>query len=216
LSIIEDEGSLTLPNFHLPLVYDDISGDFNDAMNDEAIYTTVIFDCERRLFGIAKKSDLSSDVNSISKKIEILLQESNVAKNSMKKITINEVKDPDDFLDKLRGAYKIKNLKIKFNNNNSLVSDELSNNLSDYCTQMSAEKGVIEVTGNAISLKYAESIIKYSMNSNNEISAKIIPQKDENQITIHMKSQILTINVSEDFEYPAILEKIRYAYTVKN
>lgn len=92
------------------------TGDFIDELDDSAPYTTVIFDAKIGLLGISKKSKLAPNALIIARRIKDLLLTTMTAIESGIDVRVDMIPDPEDFLEKLRGASRsLLNKKIQSN-----------------------------------------------------------------------------------------------------
>jgi len=66
-------------------------------------------------------------------------------------VRVDMIPDPENFLEKLRGAYAIRKFRATFTGPNPVDADELFQKpLSVYAQRMDASYGVLEVTGESL------------------------------------------------------------------
>jgi len=193
--------------------FDKDTGDFVDELDDSGPYTIVIFDAKIGLLGIAKKSKLAPNASSIARRIKDLLSTTRTAIDSGIDIRIDVIPDPEDFLDKLRGAYSIRKFKATFTGPNPVDADELFQKpLSVYAQNMGASSGALEVVGEALNEEVAESVAKSTAATGNTASARVVPYKGTKTKNITMKGDAVVVTVEDDATSSQILERMQDEY----
>lgn len=193
--------------------FDKETGDFVDELDDSGPYTVVIFDAKIGLLGIAKKSKLAPNASSIARRIKDLLLTTRVAIESGVEIRVDVIPDPEDFLDKLRGAYSIRKFRATFTGPNPVDADELFQKpLSVYAQSMGASSGTLEVVGEALNEEVAESVAKSTAATGNTASARVIPNKGTKAKNIKMKGDAVVVAVEDDATNSQVLEQMHAEY----
>lgn len=193
--------------------FDKETGDFVDELDDSGPYTVVIFDAKIGLLGIAKKSKLAPNASSIARRIKDLLLTTRVAIDSGIDIRVDVIPDPEDFLDKLRGAYSIRKFRATFTGPNPVDADELFQKpLSVYAQSMGASSGTLEVVGEALNEEVAESVAKSTAATGNTASARVIPNKGTKAKNIKMKGDAVVVAVENDATSSQVLEQMHAEY----
>jgi hypothetical protein len=193
--------------------FDKESGDFVDELDDSGPYTVVIFDARIGLIGIAKKSKLAPNASSIARRIKDLLSTTKAAIDTGVDVRIDIIPDPEDFLDKLRGAYSIRKFRATFTGPNPVDADELFQKpLSVYAQSMGASSGTLEVLGEALNEEVAESVAKSTAATGNTASARVIPSKGNKPKNIKMKGDAVVVTVAEEATNTQVLEQMHEEY----
>lgn len=194
--------------------FDKESGDFVDELDDSGPYTVVIFDARIGLIGIAKKSKLAPNASSIARRIKDLLSTTKTAIDTGVDVRIDIIPDPEDFLDKLRGAYSIRKFRATFTGPNPVDADELFQKpLSVYAQSMGASYGTLEVIGEALNEEVAESVAKSTAATGNTASARVVPSKGNKPKNIKMKGDAVVVTVAEEATNTQVLEQMHEEYT---
>lgn len=194
--------------------FDKESGDFVDELDDSGPYTVVIFDAKIGLIGIAKKSKLAPNASSIARRIKDLLSTTKTAIDTGVDVRIDIIPDPEDFLDKLRGAYSIRKFRATFTGPNPVDADELFQKpLSVYAQSMGASSGTLEVIGEALNEDVAESVAKSTAATGNTASARVVPSKGNKPRNIKMKGDAVVVTVAEEATNTQVLEQMHEEYT---
>ncbi|MCC4863339.1 hypothetical protein [Vibrio splendidus] len=189
--------------------FDKESGNFIDQLDDSSPYTTVVFDCRIGLLGIAKKSKLAPDAETVA-----LFEKSETVIHTGSEVKVNFIPDPQGFIQKLRAAYAIKSFKATFTGPNPVDADELFQKpLSVYAQQIGAQTGSLEVKGEALNEEVAESIAKSTAATANTASARIIPAEGKKVVPIRMKGDAVSVVVSLDASYRDVLARIQDEYS---
>jgi hypothetical protein len=189
------------------------TGDFLDELDDLAPYTTVIFDAKIGLLGISKKSKLAPNALSIARRIKDLLLTTKTAIESGIDVRVDVIPDPEDFLDKLRGAYSIRKFKATFTGPNPIDADELFQKpLSVYARNMGASSGTLEVVGDSLNEDVAESVAKSTAATGNTATARIVPERGVKAKNIKMKGDAVVVTVDQEASNSQVLEQMQVEY----
>lgn len=193
--------------------YDEESGDFVDEVGDSAPYTKVIFDCRIGLLGIAKKSKLASDAKALSRKVKELFENSKIVLDTEVEVKIDQIVDPEGFIEKLKSSYAIKKFKATFTGPNPIDADELFQKpLSVYCQEMGALSGNLEVQGDSLNEEVAEAVAHSTAATGNTATARIVRKKGNKPIPITMKGSAVVVPVDEVSSTGEALEQILEKY----
>jgi hypothetical protein len=193
--------------------FDVETGDFKDELDDSGPYTVVIFDAKIGLLGIAKKSKLAPNASSIARRIKDLLLTTNTTIESGIDVRVDVIPDPEDFLEKLRGAYSIRKFKASFTGPNPIDADELFQKpLSVYAQNMGAASGTLEVIGDALNEEVAESVAKSTAATGNTASARVVPSLGVKAKNIKMKGDAVVVMVNEEATNQQVLEQMQSEY----
>lgn len=193
--------------------FDKKTGDFVEELNDSAPYTSVIFDARIGLLGIAKNSKLAPKPSIIARRVQDLLSSSGTVIETEVEVRVDIIPDPEDFLEKLKGAYSIRKFRATFTGPNPIDADELFQKpLSVYAQQMGALSGTLEVTGEALNEKVAEAVAKSTAATGNMASARVVPVIGGNAKNIQMKGDAVVVYAKDDATNIQILDDIRDQY----
>ncbi|WP_050571450.1 hypothetical protein [Dickeya dadantii] len=147
------------------------------------------------------------------KKIKELLSRTETAINSGVDIRVDFIPDPQEFIEKIRGAYAIKSFKATFTGPNPIDADELFQKpLSVYAQQIGAQRGVLDVQGESLNEAVVESVAKSTAATANMASARIIPSKGSKPTKIKIQGDAISVPVDKADSYRAVLGKIQLEY----
>ena len=96
--------------------YDEDSGKFLETPSNKATHTLVYIDIKIQLVGIVHNPDLASDTSVISKRLERLIM-----KNAGFNITLGSIKDPNDFIDQIMNAARVKSFSVTYGLPNEIL-----------------------------------------------------------------------------------------------
>ena len=194
--------------------FDKESGNFVDELDDSGPYTVVIFDAKIGLIGVAKKSKLAPNAQSISRRIQDLLSASKIVIDAGVEVRVDVIPDPEDFLKKLKGAYAIRKFRATFTGPNPVDADELFQKpLSVYAQNMGATSGTLDVVGDSLNEEVAESVAKSTAATGNTASARVIPSRGTKAQNIKMKGDAVVVAVEDEASNASVLEQMQEEYS---
>lgn len=193
--------------------FDEETGNFVEEIGDAGPYTLVFFDAEIGLLGILKKSSVGANPASISRRLQELFERSNVVKRSEVDVKISYIPDPDDFISKIRSAYRVVRFRATFTGPNPIDADEVFQKpLSVYCQAMSGDTGSVEVVGGDLDAKTTEAVAKSTAATANAASATIIENRGRKRKRIHLKKGALVAYADLDSGRKEILKELQSEY----
>ncbi|QSA96922.1 hypothetical protein [Methylococcus sp. EFPC2] len=193
--------------------FDAKTGNFIDLIDDSGPYTNVLFDCSIGLLGIAKKTKLAPDVESIARKITKLFESGDTVKEHGVEVRIDIIPDPDGFIKKLRSAYSIKRFKASFSGPNPIDADEVFQKpISVYCKEVNGQYGTVEVVGEQLNEENIVAVAKSTAATGNTASAKIQPSHDKEYTIIKLKGDAVRITVDTEKPKSEALKEMQEAY----
>jgi hypothetical protein len=193
--------------------FDSQTGNFIELLDDSGPYTSVIFDCNIGLLGIAKKTKVAPDVESIARKIIKLFENTIIIRTHRTEVRVDLIPDPESFIQKLRSAYSIKRFKASFTGPNPIDADEIFQKpLSVYCQKLNGDHGRVEVIGEQLNEENIEAVAKSTAATGNTASAKIQPQRKKKFITIKLKGDAVIVPVDPETPKQEILKELQEAY----
>src|ERR1035437_5051323 len=129
-------------------IFDETEGGFVDQEFETAPYTHAVVDVELEVCAIAKKTRLSPTTFGIATRFVRLLNESPKAVEFQALFEIDEVKDPEDFIDHLKRAYSISKFWVIFSRANAFDANEhFVKPFQQMLEASNGEKGKAELKG---------------------------------------------------------------------
>lgn len=102
----------------------DDSGDFHTLNAIVAPNTHVLLDLHYQVMGIARNSDLAPASKTVARKIQKLLQATDVMETCNAKVSISSIEDPTEFLEIINSAAAVTKFQIAFSRPNVWDADE--------------------------------------------------------------------------------------------
>src|SRR5690606_27333964 len=97
--------------------------------------------------GIAQNLDLAPKVDSVGRRLQAILNHSNLAAYIGCKFVVSKLSNPEGFLAQLRNAYAVHNFSFTFSKPNFFDQDEFSRGLENYLQHVDGSSGRIQVKG---------------------------------------------------------------------
>lgn len=193
--------------------YDEGTGDFREVVDDSGPYTFVYFDAGFGVLGIGRKSRVANDVDSIASKIERLMQSTTHVTNNQIVVRVDKIRDPENFVQKIRGAYAVKKFKANFTGPNPVDADELFQKpLSYYCQQLNGDQGSVSVAGQLLNQDAVIAVAKSTAATGNAASAVILEDRGKPPVSISFHGDARKVAVDVDAGKDATLRAIQTAY----
>lgn len=198
--------------------FDETTGDFVEMIDDAAPYTSIYFNATIGLIGIAKKGTVAPDTDSVARTLKILLEKTSAVIGTGVEVRIDPIPDPDNFIEKLRSAYAIKNFRASFTGPNPIDADEIFQRpMAIYCRESNAQNGHVEVSGDHLNVETLEAVTKSTAATGNNASALVKFHPRSKTTRVQLKKQALRIQIESDSSLTAGLEAINTAYhSVRN
>lgn len=193
--------------------FDEKTGNFTEKTDDSGPYTFVYFDSKLGLLAICKKTKVAADVKSIGNKIQKLLSNSNLIKQSKIEIRVEHIRDPESFINKIQRAYSIKKFTATFTGPNPIDADELFQRpLSYYCQQLDGEQGSVVVSGESLNEDAVTAVARSTAATANDASAVILKNRGDRPEKITFKGDAKKVIISDEEDKTIVILKIKEAY----
>lgn len=187
-------------------IYED--GKFRELEYSSAPYTHVILDTALEVCAIAKKPKLSPTTGGIANRLVELLNRSDKAKSFEAVFEINQLQDPQSFIDYLRKAYRVSKFTVKFTRPNHFdVETDFSKPFERYINEVGGDKGKAEITGRELNPEKLEQVTRSAASSGDAISAQIENKKGE-KTTKHLKNNPVIIKSPNELSTTAEREQL--------
>ena len=195
--------------------YDEEKGVFLDQQFATAPYTHVMLDLQIEVCGIAKKTKLSATTSGIARQLSHLLNDSQVAAELRAEFEIDGLKDPEDFISQLRGAFSVMKFAVSISRPNAFDKDDFVKPLQKMVEASNADKGKVEVKGKDLDPRVLEVMTRSAASTGDDASARLQADKDERPVTKHLKGSVAVVrqeSVENAEERRELLEQIRRLY----
>lgn len=195
--------------------FDTHSGNFIEEELETSPYTHCVFNADLGIVGIARKTSLAPTVKGIAARLQQLLTESAVIRETLTKVEIDPIPDPEGFLSALESAYRVSRFSATFRGPNPFDADEyFQKPLSVYLAAANATKGRAQVQGEDLNREVVQSVTRSTAATGNEASARITRSKKHKPTTIHLRGDAVKRGYNEDEQPPeVILEDLEKLYS---
>jgi hypothetical protein len=194
--------------------FDEKTKNFVEETYDASPYTHVIYDTSIGLLAIARKSRLAPTPYGIAKKVEKMLELTQLIQSSGIVVDIDIIRDPKDFLTKIRRAYAIKKYAASFGGPNPFDADEyFQKPMSIYLKEANGKKGKTIIEGDDLDHSVVEKVTVAIAATGNDASARIQTNAGRSAVTIHLGQDTVKVNIPEQrFRKEEAAAKILEAY----
>jgi hypothetical protein len=194
--------------------YDLATKNFIEELYDASPYTHVLYDLNIGIIAIARKSKLAPTTMGISSKIERMFSITDTIISSGIDVDIDIIRDPRDFLDKIRRSYAIKKFTASFGGPNPFDADDyFQKPMSIYLRESNGKYGKTIIEGDDLDHGVVEKVTVAIAATGNDASARIQEDHDRKVETIYLGESTVKVNVpEEDFTKEGAMEAIVSAY----
>lgn len=155
--------------------FNEESNDFFEGRDNIGPFAMVYFELELGLLAIEGKSKVNSDVGQTAKRIASLFENSTAVKNRGVYVSVEEISDPEGFIEKIRKSSQVVRFKASFTGPNPKDADALFQKpLSVYAGAINAAEGEVTVSGEKLDKDIVISVARSSAATANKASATII------------------------------------------
>jgi hypothetical protein len=194
-------------------MYDE--GNFIDQEFETAPYTHVVLDIDIGLAAIARKSSLSSRVETIASHLVRLFDLSEIAKIYQVTFEIDFLNDPEDFLTQLKRAYGIKRFWVDISRPNIIDVDKFVEAYGNYVDAMDGDKGKTIVKGDSLNFENIEAVTRSVASIGNEAGATIIPEESGKAVRKKLENNPVVLkwdDLSDKRQLKAFRKHLRELY----
>lgn len=197
-------------------IFDERDGRFEDQEFQTAPYTHAIVDVELELCAIAKKTRLSPTTTGIARQLGRLLKESKKAAEFEADFDIDEVKDPEDFIDHLRSAYSISKFWVTFSRPNAWDTDRDFIKPMQQCVEAAnGKKGKAELKGDNLDTEILEKITRSAAATGDDAGASLKLGQGQKEIRKQLRGSLVSISredVADHHQRFTLLIRMRELY----
>lgn len=155
--------------------FNEESDDFFEGVDNIGPFATVYFDIEIGLMAIEGKSKVNSHVGQTAKRIESIFDNSKAVNSRGVYVTVEEISDPEGFVEKIRKASHVLRFQASFTGPNPNDADALFQKpLSVYAGAINAAEGNVTVSGKNLDKNVVINVARSSAATANKVHASII------------------------------------------
>jgi hypothetical protein len=197
-------------------IYDESEGGFVDQEFETAPYTHAIVDVELEVCAIAKKTRLSPATPGIARQFARLLNESPKATEFQALFEIDEVKDPEDFIAHLKGAYSISKFWVLFSRPNAFDAHEhFVKPFQRMVEASNGEKGRAELKGQNLNATTLETVARSAAATGDDAGAWMKPSRQARRVKKRLKGSSVNTSqedVADEKQKRTLMDRVRALY----
>jgi hypothetical protein len=196
-------------------IYDD--GAFIDKEFEQAPYTHVVVDVRLELCAIAKKTQLLPKPAGIAKQFARLLKESADTHNlQVERFEIEELKDPQEFIEYLRTSYSVSEFWVTFKRPNPWDANrDFHQPMSRLLEQSEGQEGQTKLRGETLKPDVLEELARSAASGGDDagILCQLVEkgQKIRKQLKVN-PAVVSQEEVAQDKQKGALIQRIRDFY----
>jgi hypothetical protein len=191
-------------------------GQFLDEEFETAPYTHVMINVDLEVCAIAKKTKLSPTTSGIAKRLARLLQTSPPSIRAGVTIEIDEINDPEDFIQHLRNAYAISKFSVWFSLPNPWdVEEDFIRPAQKLVKESNGKQGKTELKGESLNSVVLEDISRSAATTGDEAIAIITTAADGKRIKKRLRGNpilLLEEDVGNVEEKQGFLDRLTDLY----
>lgn len=158
-------------------------GQFLDQEFETAPYTHAMINVDLEVCAIAKKTKLSPTTSGIARRLARLLQGSPPAVKAEVTIEVDEINDPEDFIQHLRNAYAISKFAVWFSLPNPWdVQEDFIRPVQKLVRESNGRQGKTELKGESLNSSVLEDISRSAATTGDDAIAEITMAAGEKRI----------------------------------
>ena len=181
--------------------YNENSKNFENEIEENSPNSKIYFNLEYGILGLTNKYELISDEFALAGKIQELIENTNAVKNAFKYVEITRIKNPETFISRLRGAYRIKRFGVHFSGTNPFDADEnFHKTMSAYLDATAGNKGVTVVEGNSLNSETCAIMTASVAATGNDAFAMLQDSSDEKFVTISLHKNAAKISIPVEIQ----------------
>lgn len=186
--------------------YDDQTKDFINELSETSPNTIVYFDASYGLLGLVNNYELSPTEFGLANKLQQLLQGTNIVVETMTNVEIDSVKNPVEFITRVRNAYSIKKFSVTFSGPNPFDADEYFHKpMSIYLNEANGKVGKTIIDGDDLKSSVIIDMTKSIASTGNDATARIQEKSHEKVVTIYLKKNAAKVILPMDEESDEII-----------
>jgi hypothetical protein len=197
-------------------IYNEEEGNFLDQEFEMAPYTHALVDVDLELCAIARKTKLSPTTIGIARRFIRLLNNSTKAHELNASFEIDELKDPDDFINHLMTAYSISKFWVRFSRPNAFdANEDFVKPFQKMLNESNGEKGKAELQGSNLKSEPLGAVARSAAATGDDAGALIKPSEGARKVKKQLKGNPVNISeedVADDIQKRNLLQRIRNLY----
>ncbi len=197
----------------------DSAGNVVERLLETAPNTHVLLDLRNQVCAIAKAPKLAAHPDSIARGFERLLNATRTIEDHLAEVVVTAIKDPTEFLEQLRGAYRVRSLWVEEQRPNPFDTKGLAKNLSEAVETVRAEKAKVQFTGEDLDATRpeVEELVRVTNTAGGNAGARIEPtERSRGTVGISLRAKFAklrrVLDLSDEAARKELLSEVRETY----
>lgn len=183
---------------------------------DSAPYTHVLVDVELGVCAIAKKTQLAEDTAGIARQLAKLLNETSVSYDTGVRFSLDEIRDPDEFIEQLRAALAVLSFSISFTRPNPFDANaDFQVPMERLLQESSGDVGQTTIKGADLDRTVLEDLTRSAAATGNSASARMYRDGDSRPVRRHLsgnRAVVARVEMETAEERREVLQVVRDVY----
>jgi hypothetical protein len=196
-------------------IFDRNRHSFVEQESESAPFTHVIVDVNIGLCAIAKKAELG-DVTAIARQLERMLNDTEPAYGANVRFAIDEINDPEQFVEQIRAALAVKGFSYTFTRPNPWdMNEDFHKPMERLLVEADGQAGTTSIKGDDLDRGVVEELSRSAAASGNGARARILRPGDSRPVNRTLGGNAVvatTPNITEPTEKREALSIFRRLY----
>lgn len=196
--------------------FDSTARSFVEQEFENAPYTHVIVDVDLGLCAIAKKTQLAQDSAGIARQLARLLNDTQISYETGARYELDEIKDPEQFIELLYAAIAVLSFSITFSRPNPFdANEDFQLPMERLLQETEGNNGQTTIEGPDLDRTVLEELSRSAAATGNNASARVLRDGDARPVRRHLrenKASLALADMETEEERSEILRAIRDAY----
>lgn len=177
--------------------YDDQGQRFYEAEGERAPYVNGVFDSQTQACAIEKKSGVSAKADEVSSKLEKLLNNPSVAEMAGFRIVVDELRDPESFIDQIRQAKRVTRFQFVAEFDNAHDVYKLIHRPAErYNEAIKGDRTTVETRGSDLDKEVVEEMARSAASLGDSASATVVDEGETSGRTVYLRGTPLVERLS--------------------
>jgi len=187
--------------------FDNDQQEFHKARYMAGLHSIIVFSLKYELLAIQVNHKLGLTEKTAEKFQAILRKVKQVSENNIS-IIVSKIRDPKDFIHKIRNAYAIKQLKATFTGPNPWDADKKFQKPSaEALKALNGDEGVTTFKGSNLNPEVVEAISRSTVSTGNNAKARILEKRNSHLKTVSMNGDPYSLIYDKKDVDPKIVYK---------
>jgi hypothetical protein len=178
--------------------FDSATRSFVEQDYDSAPYTHAVVDSRLGLCALARKTQLAHSTGQIANQLEKLLNDTSIAYTTGVRFSLEAIKDPQEFIDQLKGALAILSFGITFGRPNPFDANELFQKpMEQLLDEAHGAEGQTTIEGEALDPDVLTELTRSAAATGNDAEAVIVTPDTQRRSKRRLRETNAFISLSD-------------------